>query len=474
MAAHNVEDIYTLTPVQQGLLFHVLADPASEMYVEQGVSTLRGEVDDAAFERAWRRVLERHTALRTGFLWKGLSQPVQVVYRNLEVPLVRHDWRGLSDGEQAARLEAGVKSDRRRCSRLSEPPLITLTLARVAGDAYKFIWSAHHLIHDAWSLSIIFKDFFELYEAGRRGAFVLTEPAPRFRDYVVWLKRQGLADAEAFWRQTLGGFTEPTPLPRGKAREVETAYGREESYLPVGKTAAVLALLRRHQLTVSTLIHGALSILLSFYSGRSEVVFGTVMSGRSPSLRGLEEMVGVFINTLPMRVPVPPDDRLLDWLRGVQDAHLKLRQYEHTPLALVHDWSDVPRNVPLFENILVIQNAFDDLSGVEAGGLKVTDVQVMGHPNYPFMLRVSPGDSLWIEVLYDRRRLNPSDMCLVLRHVELLLDSALAEPEATLGALLRRLDDAEKEREEAELSRRRDAIGQRLGRARARAIKVTG
>lgn len=479
MAAHNVEDIYTLTPVQQGLLFHVLADPTSEMYIEQGVSTLRGEIDDAAFERAWGRVLERHTALRTSFLWKDLSKPVQVVYKQLETPLVRHDWRGLSEGEQAARLEDGVKSDRSRCSRLSEPPLVALTLARVADDAYKFIWSAHHLIHDAWSLSVIFEEFFTFYEAEQRGAGVEAKPVPRFKDYVTWLKRQELAEAEAFWRRALGGFTETTPLPGGKARGAKVrgdkaTYGREERYLPVEKTAAVQALSRRHQLTVSTLMHGALSLLLSFYGGREEVVFGTVMSGRPASLRGAESMVGVFINTLPFRVPVPPGDTLLDWLKGVQDAHLRLRQYEHTPLALVHDWSDVPRNVPLFENILVIQNAFAGLSGAEAGGLKVVKVEAIGHPNYPFMLRVTPGDSLWLEVLYDRRRLNPSEMNVVLRHLELLLDSLAAEPDATLGPLLSRLEGAEKEREEEELARRRNSIGQRLGRAKPRAIKVTG
>ena len=169
MSARNIEDIYPLSPMQQGMLFHSIYAPESGMYVEQMSCTLRGSLSVDAFERAWRRVISRHTPLRTAFVWQDLDEPLQVVQRQVSLPLEQHDWRALTSAQQAARLEAFQHEDRQRGLDLSEAPLMRLTLIRLADDRYQFVWTHHHLLIDGWSVPLLFQEVFQLYEAFRQG-----------------------------------------------------------------------------------------------------------------------------------------------------------------------------------------------------------------------------------------------------------------------------------------------------------------
>jgi len=365
MDTRNIKDIYPLSPMQQGMLFHSLYDPESGMYFEQSSWTLRGDLDVPAFERAWRRVVERHSALRTAFLWEELDEPLQVVCRQVELELEEQDWRGFDESEQQSRLEVFLSHDRERGFGLDKAPLMRLALIRLDDNAYHFVWSHHHLLLDGWSQPILFQEVFGFYEAFSQGQDLHLPPPRPYRDYIAWLQQQDGAETEAFWRRTLQGFTAPTPLTvegilekevgepdAGLAKEGE-GYASQRALLPAETMEALQTLARQNQLTLNTLVQGSWALLLSRYSGEEDVIFGATVSGRPPDLPGAETMVGLFINTLPVRVQIKPEATTLEWLKELQAKQAKLRQYEHSFLVDVQGWSDVPRDLPLFESLLV-------------------------------------------------------------------------------------------------------------------------
>src|ERR671918_2513532 len=209
--ANSIEDIYNLSPMQQGMLFHTLHAPDSGVYYEQVSYSLTGNLNVSAFKQAWWQVVQRHPILRTAFYWEEFNEPLQVVYRQVVLPWVEEDWRGVSPSEQQARLEAFLEADRARGFALGQAPLMRCALLRAAEERYYFVWSFHHLLLDGWSLPLVLKEVSACYEAYCGGrAISLKHPRP-YRDYILWLQRQDLAQAEGFWRQALRGFTAPTP-----------------------------------------------------------------------------------------------------------------------------------------------------------------------------------------------------------------------------------------------------------------------
>ncbi len=446
MEAKNIQDIYTLSPTQQGILFHILSAPKSGIYLEQTLCTLHGNLNISTFEQAWQQVVDRHPSLRTAFVWEGLDNPVQVVYRQVKLPVEQYDWRGRSKGEREEQLKAYLQADLKRGFELSQPPLMRLALIQITENTYQFIWSAYHLILDAWCLNILLKEFFSFYEALSQGQSVNLESNRPYRDYITWLKQQNLSEAETFWRQVLQGFRAPTPLPADWSREnlpsQEGDFGQEHISLSSATTAALKSLAKQYHLTVNTLVLGAWALLLSHYSGEKDVLFGTVVSGRPATLSGVESIVGLFINTLPTRVQVSSLDLLLPWLKDLQSQQIKLRQYEHSPLAQVQSWSDVPKGLSLFESILVFQNSGVDLSGLVTGNLKIDNVRSFASSNYPLALVVVPEPHLRLELRYDLRCFKTETVTRILGHIEAIINSMVAQLAAQLGTLANILDSA--------------------------------
>ncbi len=210
MKNKNIEDFYPLSPMQQGIFFHSIAAPESGVYFEQFSWTIQGKLNITTFHQAWQYIIERHSILRTCFVWKGLKEPVQIVRRSVTLPWVLHDLRHLSPVEQQQRLEAFLQSDRDQGFELTRPPLMRLTLMHLTENSYHFTWSHHHLLLDGWSVATIYKEVFDCYKAFSNGQNINLEPVRSYRDYIVWLQQQNLSLAEAFWRQLLKGFTIPT------------------------------------------------------------------------------------------------------------------------------------------------------------------------------------------------------------------------------------------------------------------------
>ena len=444
MSKKNIEDIYALSPVQQGMLFHSLSAPETGIYVEQLVCTLDGDLDVAAFERAWTAVLGRHVVLRTLFVWNRGEKPLQVVRRSVGLPFEQYDWRDLSHAEQERRLDALLEKDRRRGFNLSEAPLMRLALVRTGTEHFQLLWTSHHLILDGWSLPLVLKEVFDFYEAFLQGRELRLKPARPFRDYIAWLKRQDLSQAERYWRETLRGFTQPTPLiPDRSIDESEyarTTFAEQQEQLPRHLTDALHSLARQHHLTLSTLAQGAWALLLSRYSGESDVVFGVTVSGRAANLEGVESMVGLLINTLPLRMRVMGEEPLLSWLKEVQKRQGELVQYEYSPLAQVRNWSDVPRGIDLFHSIHVFENyPLDPAVFGRHGGIRIIDVRALEQNNYPLTIAVMPSGEMSAEmslhIAYDTRRFGAITVERMLGHMRSLLEGIASNPDRRIHEL---------------------------------------
>ncbi|NEQ19094.1 MAG: hypothetical protein F6K28_04055 [Microcoleus sp. SIO2G3] len=212
MKKNNIQDIYQLSAVQQGMLFHTLYAPSSGVYCQQFSCTFTGNLDVEAFSAAWQQVVARHVVLRTAFIWERQDQPLQVVYRQVKLPLEIHSWIGLSADEQQQQLQAFLESDRHRGFQLTKAPLMRLFLIQMSDDVYQFVWSYHHILLDGWSLPLVFLEVLRFYEAKSLGQELQLPPSRSYREYIAWLQKQNLEVAEEFWRQTLQGVTAPTPL----------------------------------------------------------------------------------------------------------------------------------------------------------------------------------------------------------------------------------------------------------------------
>jgi hypothetical protein len=432
------EDAYPLSPVQEGMLFHTSAAPDSGVYVEQFTCRLRGPIDLEALEASWRHLFARHAALRTAMRWVDSGSPVQVVLREVELPLERPDWGDATPAERPARLEAFLRADRARGFVPTRAPLMRLALIRLEGDVHQIVWSLHHAVIDGWCMPLLFKELLDVYDALCRGVEPELPPCRPFRDYIAWLQRRDPARAEAFWRSELAGFTAPTPLgiDRAPAGATPGPHAAREAGLSAELTAYLETLTRARQLTLSTIVQGAWALLLSRYSGREDVVFGLTVSGRPAELAGVESMVGMFINTLPLRVTIDERAGLVPWLKQLQRRQVELRQFEHSPLVQVQGWSDVPRGWPLFESIVVVENfPVDATLSSRAGRLGVEAVQFFDQTNYPLDLTIVPGAELWLKVGYDADRFDADTIDRLLGHLGTLLGGIAADPDRCLADL---------------------------------------
>ncbi|MCP3144849.1 non-ribosomal peptide synthetase, partial [Pyxidicoccus xibeiensis] len=435
----TVEDLYPLSPMQQGMLFHALLTPGRDDYFEQVTWVFQTPLELGAFRRAWEALLERHTSLRTSFIWKGLASPLQRVHTRVELPWTQQDWRDLTHAQQQSRLDAFLEEDKAKGFDLTRPPLMRMAVMRLDEQAHQFVWSLHHLLMDGWSLGVLMRELFALYDAFSRGQAPRTERATPYREYIAWLQRQDLAGAEAFWRPALEGFTAPTPLPGGKATvrvEHGVAQPVERRFdVPTPTMAALQGFARQHQLTLNTLVQASWAVLLARHSGEQDVVFGTTVAGRPTDLPGVEQMLGQFINSLPMRVRLPPDAALVPWLKQLQENNLEMRQYEYSPLVQVQGWSQVPRGTPLFESLLVFENFPVDASVKDQAGAAVRDVRFLERKTFPMDVTIAPGPTLRIVFTYDAARFESAACERLLGQWLHLLESLPASAGVKVGEL---------------------------------------
>jgi amino acid adenylation domain-containing protein/non-ribosomal peptide synthase protein (TIGR01720 family) len=440
----NVEDLYPLAPLQEGMLFHSLYTPGGDLYFEQLTATLDGALDAPAFIAAWQRLVERHPALRTAFVWQGGERPLQLVRRQAEMPWAVEDWRDLSPAEIETRWQERLAADRARGFDLAEAPLMRLLLVRTEESRHRMVWSSHHLIFDGWCFALLLAEVFARYE----GAPLPPPPRP-YRDYIAWIAARDEAEADRYWQRALRGFTAPTPVPMDHPEAVSGTfaahaddYFERAAVVPAARTAELGRLAQELRVTLNTLVQGAWALLLARsaqLSQVSDIVFGAVVSGRPAELPGVESMVGLFINTVPVRVAIPPDGTAAptaaDWLAGIQAGRLELHQHEWTPLTRIQELSEVSAREALFASLLVFENYPVAPTVTERlGELRITAAAVTEHTNYPLTLIAAARGDLTLRLTADRR-FEPATVQRMLGHLENLLGAFVADPARPLESL---------------------------------------
>ncbi len=422
----NVEDIYPLTALQKGLLFHSISSPHSGLYFEQSCLSLTGHLDLDAFARCWQQVLDRHPALRTAFLWEDLDEPLQVVRAQVEFDLRLLDWTSLPAPDRRPCLDSLLQQDRQEGFRLDHAPLLRVTLVALADDAHHLIWSHHHLLLDGWSNAVVLDEVFTLYEGYRAGRQVRLEPVRPYRDYMAWLGKQDQSKAEQYWRRTLKGVKRATALVGEKARhsdkgedkgcgEVRWAVSKEVSQ-GLSREA------RKQKVTLNTMLQCVWAIIMSRYSGQREVVFGAVVSGRPAEMAGVERMVGLMINTLPVRVRVNEEEEVREMMRRVQEEQAEQREYEYSGLMEVSQWSEMEVGEAMFDTLLVYEN-YPEVRGrgVEGGGrgkLEVRGESVYERTNYGLTVIAGGREEMEVRMSYDRRKYEEWEVERIVRQME--------------------------------------------------------
>ncbi|HZI11501.1 MAG TPA: amino acid adenylation domain-containing protein, partial [Myxococcus sp.] len=432
-----MEDVYPLSPLQQGMLFQTLMAPGTGVYVTQLGWTFDASLDLAACRQAWQLTVERHAALRTSFVWEGLDAPLQRVHPMALLPIEEQDWSGLTPDAQAERFEALLAGERARGFSLHQPPLMRLTLVRLGTEGWRVLWTHHHLLMDGWSLGLLLQELLAAYGELRAGRMPPRDSAPRYGDYIHWLQGQSAQQAEAYWRQALRGFTSPTPLPgalpgsaQGTARRKDTRSVR----LSAEESQALQAFVRRHQLTPNVVTQAAWALVLSLHTGQRDVLVGATVSGRSAPLPDIERTVGLFINTLPVRIPVTAEAQALAWLKELNAQQQELRQYEHTPLVRIQGWSEVPRGTALFDSLFIFENyPLDSAVGSMSAGLGIRDVAVREQADTALEAVVVPREQLTLNLTYDTARFEAAQLDVLLGHWATALRELVARPEQRLG-----------------------------------------
>ncbi|OLP65656.1 Linear gramicidin synthase subunit D [Bacillus pumilus] len=432
----HVEDVYPLSPMQQGMLFHALLDQASQAYFGQVHMTLEGLTDGEIYEQAWNLLVQRHSILRTRFAWEGLKEPVQLIRSEGSIHLTQHDVRHLSEQDQQDAIEQYLQSDRLRDFNLEhvDEPLIRITLFRCGDQRCTFVFSFHHILIDGWSLFSFIGESFALYRslADERE---MNLPAVRpYKDFIAWLQKQDQQKANAFWKEYMSGVEEATPLP-GEVDQVPDD-GQGITQYRVKLTPEMQRKLEEmtgtQKVTMSTLIQSAWGLLLHLHSGSEDVVFGVTVSGRPADLPDVENMTGLFINTLPLRLPITPDWTIGRMLAHTQESVFRMREFEYTVLPDIQQMTHIPNGESLFHSIVVFENY--PIESIEPHGVRILDIASHEETNYDLTLVAVPGDTLELRITYRLAQYTEKQMATMMHQLIHTLEAMTEQVDSPLSS----------------------------------------
>lgn len=431
----NLETIYPLAPLQEGILFHCLTAPDTGTYMPQIAFHLQGPLDGAALKSCWKEMIDRHQLLRAGVHWEERDEPFQVIYREVPMDWNVLDWSDTPSDTHADALQALYAENRQKPFDLRRPPLLRLQLVRLSSDRHILVLCHHHIILDGWSTSLMLREAFTLYHQAR-GLPVQALPPPRpYGDYIKWLKRQDSAATSAYWQDYLADTPGPS-LVFGD-QEGSHDFARTEWDFPQTLVQKLEALLAAQGLTLSTLLHGVLGLQIARHLGRSDVFFGSATSGRPAALAGATAMVGLFINALPVRVRFQPSTPIADWLAKLQRQQAATMAHEH--IALRH----IQKNTgTLFDCLLVIENYPTSLGEGTKSDIQLSQVEFDEWTHFPLTLLVATGDdTLKLILRHDRSVLPPDALQAFVAGYAVLLEQIVDQPDAPIEALIGALTD---------------------------------
>ncbi|KIO77842.1 hypothetical protein TH53_06805 [Pedobacter lusitanus] len=434
------EDLYPLSPIQEGLLLRTVYWPESDAYLNQNVIELKGSLDIKSLNDAWNRTVNKYEILRSGYLWKKLEVPLQYVNSRPARQMEFCDWRdrAVTAEEKDACLEEFLASDRSQLFDMEEAGLFRLTLAQTGDDSYLLIWTHHHILLDGWCLALIWGDVFRFYADFTAGKPVAGTPPRSYHDYIAWLEQNppGVKDRE-FWRNKLKGFGEAT-LFSALPSYVEGDFRTDRITISEEKLSDLRLAAAQTGITVNAYVQATWALLLGFRTGKKDVVHGISVSGRPTALTDSENIVGLFINTIPLRSDLSPARTLHELLLSTQENFASANNHSFLPLAaILVEWEGRTSNDKrLFDSLIAFENYPDEhLPATKVADIEIRDRFCNEKTEYPIGLIVLPGPPMEFHFNYDSRHFSVETMVQFAEDFFYLLDQLVYTPEKTLASL---------------------------------------
>lgn len=426
---NNVEDVMGLSPVQEGMLFHFLKEPEWEHYHEQLSLTISGKLDLAVFKQAWNDVIQANEMLRALYRWKEVNQPVQIILKEHQLQCKYYDFSDLPSTEQTKQITLQKKADLGRPFSLLEVPF-RIELYKLAFDHHEMVISNHHILYDGWSNGLILKEFFQRYCSLVTGQSSFLPKKPKYKEYIAWLQQQDQEKQNAFWEEYLEGFDTQTPLAIKKHNAVKKGdTAKHKITLDSFVASQIEAFCREHQVTVASLFYTAWGLLLNRYNNTNDVIFGTTVSGRSGDIEGLEQVVGLFINTLPLRMKIDSETELLTYLKQVNQDIQNRTRFESTSLVNIKQVSLLDKKEELFDTLLVIENyPLDKQLFQENQGLRVTSYEMHEVTNYDVTVAVELFEEINLVFTYEQAMFDRDVVERLAQHYSRIITQLIQQP----------------------------------------------
>lgn len=437
----EVESIYPLSHLQEGMLFHGLYNQSSNAYMEQ-YSWDISNLDIAIFKTTWAHLIKQHTILRSAFYYEELSVPVQCAYKDLPLPLDILDYTIYPEEEIKKRVSTFIKEDYDRRISFDKAPLIRISLLKMAANTYKMVWTHHHILLDGWSVSLLMGEMLDVYGKLCKGETPQLEE-DKYEDFVRYIEKKDKFQQEDYWKKYLSPLDGPCILPFVEQNSLERNKGahpgamkKNELHLDEKQTNLLQQYAQQNRITVNTVIQGIWAFLLSKYTGKSAVVYGVTVSGRPAALDRVEQRVGLYINAIPLCTIIESGKNVREWLRALQEEHTRSREYEHTSLAQIQGWIGMRKD--LFDSLLVYENypVSEALKQADMSGLEITNlIRAEEETNYLLTLTARLSDRLRIDFSYNSELLTETYVRMIIDHFTELLHTIPSNDELKLSEL---------------------------------------
>ena len=432
----SIVDVYRLSTLQEGMYYH--GQQSGTAYFMQTCLRIQGTVDEKAFSHAFLLLLKRHEVLRTAFI-NDYNVPLQVVSADADPALAFEDISHLDRAAQQKWMSEYQETDKARGFDLRIAQLIRLSIIRLSDNEFGLIWSHHHILMDGWCLSILVSDFFSLYKSlSRHKTIQLPEPTP-YLEYIRWLEKVDAKGSLDYWTKYLKGYENETSVPGASAHRAQS-YKVAEVRLQFSRyqTSRLQSLGTQFSVTLNTIIQCVWGILLAKYNSTTDVVFGGVVSGRPAEIEDVEQIVGLFINTIPVRINTEGVTTFSDLIKQVQNEAIQSEPHHYVQLADVQSKSTLSQNllnhIMVFENYPVAEQIEEDIQ-VGQSSMSVVDVKVFEQTNYDFNVVVLPGEKLIVNFNYNENRYDGEVVRRIGDHFTRIVEQVIVDPERKIEAL---------------------------------------
>ncbi|WWL80032.1 amino acid adenylation domain-containing protein [Bacillus altitudinis] len=430
----QVQDMYYLSPMQEGMLFHTLHHQEKGFYVEQMDMNVKGTLRHDLLEKSMNIIVERYDIFRTVFLHEKVKRPVQVVLKNRPFQLDVVDIQDLSESEQLERIDRFKQKDQLRGFDLSKDLLMRASVFQTGPSSYRWIWSYHHILLDGWCFGLVVQELFAIYHALLHDIPYRLEPVKPYKEYIQWLEKQDKQASLEYWTQSLAGFEGQSTFKEQRKQTNEHELGEIEWAMSKEETAALSELALQQNATLSSALQSAWSILLSRYQRSNDVLFGTVVSGRPADLAGVDRMVGLFINVIPRRIQLTDQMTFRSLLSETQQQSLAAEPHQYIP---IYDIQAKAGQQQLIDHIVVFENVPAAKKDEQESllGFTVEDMNVYEKSNYDLNLLASPGEQLQLKLAFNQRAFDPAFVHKLKDQLTLLIKGAIKHPDQLVHIL---------------------------------------